>query len=313
VVKGDVLHPEIVDRHVSRPETTTSYAGIATSQNPGNYATGEYMPSHNQQLGEYPVGSAFASGYQYAREGDYGLKGSSAYPNNRSANEQGGWFGGVGGAIGAVVAPLLDALRPSRRENTVGSLRPYQNPKSAVDQPYLFNPADRMAPTIRETTENSNFHVNIDANQFGGAYQVTGAQLTDNNRMTTDDYSYIGIAGPSERTTQLRSYDAEYAQRNNDVKSSTLAAYTANGGNMNLFKADINMQMKQKDYDMVNNRAAVPQMPNGTLSQAPDRANMGSVQGMKSLYQGIELDRSQPDILSSLKGNPYAIHMASGL
>jgi hypothetical protein len=313
VVKGEVLHPEIIDRYVSRPDTTTSYAGIANSHNPGTYTTGEYMPSHNQQLGEFPVGVAFANGYQYAREGDYELNSSFVYPNNRTANDQGSWFGGVGGAIGAVVAPLLDALRPSRRENTIGTLRPYQNPKSTVDQSYIFNPADRMAPTIRETTENSNFHLNIDANQFGGAYQVTGAQLTDNNRMTTDDYSYIGIAGPSERTTQIRSYEAEYAQRNNDLKSSTLSSYTANGEHMNLFTGDINMKMKPKDYDMVNNRHVAPQTPNGTLVQGPDPANMGRLQGMNTLYQGIELDRSQPDILSSLKSNPYAIHMASGL
>jgi hypothetical protein len=71
------------------------------------------------------------------------------YTNNRSTANVDDYFGIVGGALGAVVAPLLDVLRPSKKQNTVGTLRPYQNAGTRVPQSYLFNPADRPGATIR--------------------------------------------------------------------------------------------------------------------------------------------------------------------
>jgi hypothetical protein len=119
------------------------------------------MTSHNQQLGEVPLMIANANGRNFANDGDYGIKSKMAYPNNRTANKQDNYFGLVSGSLGAAVAPLLDILRPSRKENVLGTLRPYQNPSTTVKESYLFNPADRPAPTIRETTENSKFHLNV--------------------------------------------------------------------------------------------------------------------------------------------------------
>lgn len=307
---GSVTAPTLrsipIDRDVTRPETTTSYSGIANSKNPASYVPGEYMPSTNIQLGEVPIGVADAIGRGYANDGDYGMKAKHAYPNNRTENKQGDYFGIVGGAIGAAVAPLLDALRPSRKENTIGTLRPYQNPGSSVPQSYIFNPADRLNTTIRETTEINNSTGYINKNQHGGAYAVTSATPILNNRTTTDDFSYIGIGSANERGRQMRSYDDAYRQRNNDNKSSTVAGYTPNG-KMDLFSGDINMQGKAKESYLQQTRAVQPAMP----IQTPDIANFGSLQGQNTLYSNIQLDRTNPEILSSLKSNPYALSVTN--
>jgi len=306
--KGQMLNPIPVDRFVNRPETTTDYAGGAGFGQSSTYVDGEYMPTHNQQLGQVPLSIASAQGRSGAREGEYGLKGTMAYPNNRTSNYQDNYFGLMGGSLGAVVAPLLDLMRPSRKENAVGNLRPYQNPSSLVPLPTIYDPTDVPAATIREMTEKSKFHMNVNANQLGGAYKVTEQQAIDNNRQHQSDFYYAGNSSAGERGREPRPYDAEYRQRNNDIKASTIDGRLVKG-NMSLLNSDINMQAKAKDAYMINHRAVAPMMP----SEAPSIQNMGRLQGKDTLYQGMQMDRTTPDVMSQLKGNPYALSVTGGI
>ena len=307
--KGETLRSVPIEKYVSRPETSVSYSGVAGYQNSSKYITGEYMPSHNQQLGEVPFGVANAQGRNTATESDYGIKSKMAYPNNRSANKQDAYFGLVSGGLGAAVAPLLDILRPSRKENVVGTLRPYQNPGTTVPQSYIFNPADRPATTIRETTENSKFHLNVNSNQLGGAYQVTQHQPSQTYRQETGDFYYSGVASAGAGTRQLTSYDAGYNQRNNDIKSSTIKGYMVQG-NMSLLNGDVNMRQVSRDEYLKNNRPVSGTMP----YLSPDTSTMGSASGnVNSLYSNIQLDRNTPDIVDMLKSNPYVVDYRNAL
>jgi len=292
----------------ARQETTTAYTGGAGSANDATYVDGEYMPSKHIDLGEVPIAPAYRLNASGANEGDFGNKSRMVYQNNRTANQQDTYFGSFGGAIGAVVAPLLDALRPSRRENTIGTLRPYQNPGTTVSNSYVFNPADRPATTIKETTEDGKGHLFVDRNQTATGYLVAGNQPIINNRMTQSDFYYAGIGSAGDRSQKPRTYDAEYNQRNNDVKSSTLASYTP-AGNMGLFSGQVNMAAKPKDQ--LNQRDNTPTMP----FQSPSPQMMGQQIGPKSqtFNSGIQLDRNSPDMLSQLQGNPFAISHLAGL
>ena len=110
-----------IEKNMSRPDTLMSYTGAAANTTSSQMVEGEYMPSKHIDLGTLPLGVAGANGYNGASTGDYGIKSQMAYPNNRTQNPRDDYFGAVGGAIGAAVAPLLDMLRPSRRENTIGT------------------------------------------------------------------------------------------------------------------------------------------------------------------------------------------------
>jgi len=306
--KGEMLHAMPIDRYVSRPETTTSYSGAAGSQNPATYAPGEYMPSHNIELGALPLAGANANGRNSATESDYGIKSKKAYPNNRTSNKQDSYFGLVSGSLGAAVAPLLDVLRPSRKENVVGNLRPYQNPGATVSNSYIFNPADRTSTTIRETTENSKNHLNVNANQLGGAYQVSQQQAYDTKRQDTT-VQYTGNAGAGDGTRQMTSYDAGYNQRNNDIKASTIDGYMVKG-NMNIMNGNINMRERTRDESLKNTRSISGTMP----YQSPDVSNMGRLAGTdNSLYSNIQMDRNTPEIMATLKSNPYVVDFTKGL
>tara|TARA_B100000927_G_scaffold291193_1_gene292300 strand:- start:827 stop:2596 length:1770 start_codon:yes stop_codon:yes gene_type:complete len=307
--KGQTLRSIPVEKFVNRPETTTSYVGAAGYSNENGYVQGEYMESKRHELGELPYGVANANGRQYANNADFGMKSKMAYPNNRSSNKQDDYFGMVSGSLGAAVAPLLDVLRPSRKENVVGTLRPYQNAGSNVPQSYIFNPNDRPGVTHRETTENSKFHLNVNKNQNGMGYLVSENQAFDTNRQETGDFFYAGNAGAGAGTRQTSSYIAEYNQRNNDIKSSTIDGRLV-PGNMKLVNNDMNIRNKDRHETFQNKRAVVGNMP----SQIPETTHMGRLAGSENaLYSNINLDRNNKDVTQMLSSNPYVTDYKTAL
>jgi hypothetical protein len=124
----------------------------------------------------------------------------------------------------------------------------------------------------------------------------------------TTNREYTGISSASDRTKQPRLYDAEYNQRNNDIKSSTINGRMV-PGNMDLFNADITARNRD-DSLLKNNRQA-------TMSGAPKQlftpSQMGenSVSGRYNLYSNIQMDRNTPDILDAFRQNPYT-HSLTG-
>jgi hypothetical protein len=308
--KGYTMHAIPVERHVNRPETTTDYGGAAKSTAPALYASeGEYMPSKHIDLGQVPIGIANANGRNLATETDYGAKTAQVFPNNRSANKPGDYFGAIGTSVSAAIAPLLDIMRPSRKENTIGTLRPYQNPGTTVPQSYIFNPADKAPTTIRETTEESIGHTYVNANQHGGAYEVSPQQVANTYRQQTSDYMYVGASSAGDRQRGIRPYDSEYSQTNNDNKSSVIqnTGYTPKGG-MSLMQGDINMMSKPTEAYLVNRRDLQPTMP----VQTPSASAMGRVEGANQLYAGLNMDRNVPDIMTALQTNPYVVNYPTG-
>ena len=267
------------------------------------------MPTHNQQLGTYPLAVANANGRNGATEHDYEAKAKKAYPNNRTANKQDSYFGVVGSGLGAAVAPLLDVLRPSRKENTIGTLRPYQNAGKTVSETYIFNPNDKLPTTMRETTEQSKFHMNVNRNQLGGAYQVTDKQVADTNRYDTGNHFYAGNAGAAAGTREQTSYQANYNQRNNDIKASTIDGYMVKG-NMKMLNHDMNVREKERDTMLHNKR----EVAGGMAYNTPDSFNIGRVAGQEGkLLSTINEERNKPDMNNMLKSNPYVVDYKNAL
>jgi len=305
VEKGQTLRSVPIHRNVSRPETAISYSGIAGSATESSYIPGEYMPSHQNQLGEYQLGAAgaSASGRYKSTEEDYGIKSKMAYPNNRTENKQDDYFGIARNSVNAAIAPLLDVLRPNRKNNVVGTLRPYQNPTTTVPNSYIFNPSDKPVVTIRETTETAKGHLNVNLPPLG-AYPVTDHQVAHTCRNEVKVQNYVGGSSAGERGRKMTSYESNYNQHNNDLKSSTIQGYTPSG-NMGLLNGDINMTQKSRDEMLKNQRAVIGLMP----TQIPDSSIIGKHSGMSNqLYSNINLDRNTPDITSMLKSNPYVIN-----
>tara|TARA_A100001015_G_scaffold43562_1_gene47870 strand:- start:440 stop:2221 length:1782 start_codon:yes stop_codon:yes gene_type:complete len=299
--KGATLRSETIHRNVSRPETSIEYSGNAAYGNSSIYIDGQHSEPHRNQLEAFPLGTAGASGKGIITENDHGILSKKAYPNNRTQNAQKGYFGNMAGSLSAAVAPILDVLKPSRKENVIGNMRPYQNAKSTVSNSYLYDPSDKPAPTIRETTEKGKMHLNVNMNQRG-AYAITENQVAHNQRASQSDYMYIGGSSAPGNLQDMRSYEAEYNQRNNDIKSSTIKGRLSQG-NMNLYSGSIAQKSKHKDNYLVNKREVAPSV----RGSVPSVEHMGYTHSAQPLSQNIQMERNTPDILNALQGNPYAI------
>ena len=307
--KGHTLRPIQVERSVNRPDTTTDYIGAAGFKNASHQMEGmtEYRESSNIQLESLPLLPAYAAGRGGAYDADYGSKSTTSYHNNRTvSNEPQSYFGAIGGTFGSLFSPILDVLRPSRRENTIGSLRPYQNAKTPVSNSYIYNPHDKPDTTNRELTENSKHHMNMNGSRFGG-YQTTNVNMPKTIKETTNNNDYIGNA--QSAFSKPRTYDAEYAQECNNLKSSVINGRLVQG-NMKLMNSNVNMTSKDKEAIMLNIRPSDRKLS----SQIPDINSMGIVQGNTfSSNLSIQTDRTDGSVLKQLQDNPYKLDMLSGL
>ncbi len=299
IEKGATLRPLPIERETARPETSMEYVGVAGYGTSSAYTEGEYMPSHRNELGAVPLSVANANGRARATESDYGIRSVSAYPNNRSEAPKDDYFGAIGGAFGAAVAPLLDILRPTRKEDTVRNLRLYQNAKPAVGGSYVYDANDKPLPTIREMTENSKNHANINAGQNGGGYIVSEHQMAETARANTGDFYYAGGSSAKGGSQNSRTYDAEYNQRNNDLKSSTIAGRMS-VGNLKMGSSDAGMAAKIKDMAHFNDRAPIIK----GAGETPHAGLMGRMTGAEPLKQ---MDRNAPELMNALKTNPYVL------
>lgn len=303
--KKQTLRPIQEDRYTNRQETTTDYTGAAGGDSKTTYIEGEYMPSKKHELGEVPISIASAAGRGGADENDFGAKSQMVYANNRSSNKQNDYFGAIGGAIGSVVSPLLDVVRPSRKENTVGNLRVYSNAGTKVPLSYVFNPADRAPTTIRETTENTKQNLNVGNKTMNkGAYTVTKNQPANTARMGQSDYYYAGNSSASANNRKPQSYEAGYNQRNNEVRMATIDNRLEHG-NMSLMNNNVNVKSADRSENMNQNYMNV-----GSSYKGPSLDNMGQLQGKLELHSGIQSDRlssQSVDVRQALSKNPYAL------
>ena len=314
VGKGQTSHAIPIDKFSNRADTTVEYEGVAQSVNSLPITPGETLPSHRVELGQGQLGVANAVGRGFANDGDYGVKSNQTYMNNRSfasantgagANGSSGstddsYFGAVKSGLGAVVAPILEIMRPSKKQNVIGNMRVYGDAKTAVSQTYLYNPNDAPAHTMRETTEESVNHLNVNRGQVNNGYLSTPYQVVGQERDTTTR-SHTGVAG--YQNSALRPDDAELSYEPSDIKASTINGRFGNS-NTNLFNGSVNYQGKPKDVDMINDRALMPKMP----AHSQSLSHFGEMNHRaQQLDTNVQMNRNTPDLYSALNQNPYAL------
>jgi hypothetical protein len=309
IEKAQTARAKEVYKPQSRVCTTTEYFGADSNVVGTNtYAPENYEPAKRPEYSAKPVTNAHNGGKNYTPgENDYGRDGYKLLSNNRNTTKS--HEGGIiHGAMRAVVAPILDLLRPSRKENTIGNIRLYGDVKPACGSSgVVYNPANRAPTTIKETTEGllGFNHLNMDAQTAGSGYLVNPQQATFNQRDTTN-VQYVGTSGGA--TNQgVGVYEAQYNQHNNVNKIST--SFTP-AGNMNLFNPTENICTKRHDDN------CEPWIPNPVfrISNSPGVETYGKLEKYPQSYQeSVNCARIQPDILDAFRKNPYTQSLHSSV
>jgi len=305
--KGQTIRSQVLMSDLRSACTSTQYFGSAVDVESGEaaYVKGEYEDSKRIQLDPYQITNAVALGQNSAGINDHNVKSYNLLPNNRVTTQDMTEMGPVYGLAKAVMAPILDILRPSRKENVVGNLRPTGNAGTTTSSSYVYNPNDTTSVTNRQMTEGklSMQHLNVQA-QDGNAYLVAGVQAPEVNRETTSCF-HLGGTGGDANSMGVATYNAAYNQRNNLLKTNI---NRPNQGGTQMFNQSMNVCIDKNECDRENNRMWVS---NGGPNVIRSSENYGELQGMQTYNQNIQSDRMNPDILTAFKNNPYTQSLQS--
>lgn len=298
--KAQTVRSEQELHDVNRTTTSVEYYGTKKKDGNATYTTGRHEPSRRPQLSSNPISNASASGQFVGNDTDYGKTGYKILPNNRTTTRPSSEFGGVHGAIKAAIAPILDILRPSRKENVIGNLRPNGNVSVTHKEGVYFDESDKPKTTIKEMAEGKLDcnHLNFQQ-QTANAYLVTDHQPVNLQRDTTSS-SYTGGAAPADQTAMM-SYNSGYAQINNNSKTQI---GRPNPGGTQMYNPTENISYCKRDCDRDNNRMWVPTNGPGAV---PSKDIYGKLNGPEYSPQQMQCnsDRIDPNLLSAFKSNPY--------
>lgn len=234
----------------NRQETTEEYYGAGgNGLREASYTKGIVTVPRRPELKSNAIANPTACGRYKASSNNLNVKGYHNLPNNRSTTQQNGQYGGVQGIMKALVAPILDVVRPSRKENLIGNLRPHGNAGCTVANVPIFDPNDITKETMRQMTEDAvgNKHHTISNTQGSDGYTVTEHQPISVQRDTTNN-KYLGGAGKGIQQSN-QTYDSAYNQRMNENKDHTHVQY---GGTINSM-AQTASQTYNAAYNQRNN------------------------------------------------------------
>jgi hypothetical protein len=295
--KGETLRSIQEMGIVRRNDIKTDYTGPATLGD-ASYAPQHFEESKRSNLPGFDVNHSTACGRGPSNDKDNFMKSHVNYKNHRSTIKQPDTIrSGFSGAVGAAIAPFMDMLRPTRKQDSTNNVRIYGDARSAVSPGYVYNPNDPTNTTVKETTLYSpTFHIN---NQKEGIY-VNNYTPTDLTQRDTTSISYMGSSGGQAAQYGDMSYESAYRQHNNDIKSATIMNRPNQGGTQ-MFNQEMNISCKD-DCDRFNNR--VNPAYSKLSSIPPSIATYGALNAPQQI-KNIGCDRIQPDILNAFKSNPY--------
>ena len=299
--KGETQRPLQEMGIVKRNDVTNDYTGPAGSVNrKAAYAPENFETSKRTNLPTCDVNHSTAIGRGPITGGENFIRSHTNYENHRSTvNQPDTLRSGFRGAIGAVIAPIMDILRPSRKEETVSNLRVYGEAGTSVPSSYVINSNDTTPTTIKETTiYEPHFNIN---NQKEGVY-VNNYTPMDLTQRDTTSSNFIGPMGGQSTQYGNMNYDSVYRQHNNDIKSSTIDNRPNQGGTQ-MFNQFMNVSLNKSDTDCYNGRV---NPPNSKISSMPPSTNTyGAIRAPQYYNECANCDRIQPDILNAFRNNPY--------
>jgi Family of unknown function (DUF5899) len=299
--KGETLRSIQELGIIKRTDKMNEYSGPAAPTDiKAGYAPENYEPSKKTALGSLDVLPSSAKGRGGISDRENHLKSHTNYANNRSTVSQPETMrSGFSGAIGAVVAPLMDFIRPTRKEDTIYNVRVYGDTAPIVPKGYVYNPHDVATTTNKETTLYSpEFNIN---NQKESIY-VNNYTAPEYTQRDTTSAEYFTAAGGYASSYGDMLYDAAYRQHNNDIKTATILNRPNQGGTQ-IFNQQMHVTNIKNDSDRFDGR--VNPAYSSVSNLPPSVQTYGAISAPQYYNECVGCDRIQPDILSAFRSNPY--------
>ena len=282
--------------NISRNTDATNYMGAAGISNK-EIKTGEYLPPHKQQLPNRKMVDLHSS--QKAKIDDHGQNSIHYNTNNRSVINS-DREGNPTSLVDAMFAPVMDFLRPGKKNNFIGNIRPNGNIQN--ENGTYRAPTDRIAPTTRDTTLYDPMALGAMPNGVAAskhASTMRPVQPLEYNQRTTTNHNILGGAGPG--VGNMTSYEAGY---NMEIKNDKTQKGEIIQGGMSLYNSSINQDCSRQELP-------AQRVERGFSNNVgPNMSTMGIMKTPQT-YEQPNKSRMDPNLLAAFKNNPYTHSLSS--
>jgi hypothetical protein len=139
-------------------------------------------------------------------------------------------------------------------------------------------------------------------NGGGDGYLVADIDAPETNRQFTSDFEYSGTA-KSQNNAPI-SYDSIMNATMNELREETLMERepTRTGRKVYTSKENVHIEVKKMEGDYINNRDT---SQTRVMITIPTADQLGKITSVTQIEDESITDRNDPQIMSSLGGNPY--------
>ncbi len=315
---GQMSHPKQM-----MPETndcsTEYYGSGSNATHQGLYTKPHTEEPHRiEQTKCTNINPATAMGQGHGNDNDYGRTGFDILKNNRTEScksDNNGAFGAVNSIVKGMFAPVMDVLRPSRKEDVIYNANQLGNVQAAVPNLPLTNPNDKLKTTNKEMTADKiglNYlnvsHINGNG---GGGYEATTTVAKSQQRNFGESGTRGNIGNTMNAPMDINAWNEQHNNVNKTYESWPMA------GGTQVFSGNINMNINKQDQDRVNNRLTsqdfinVQNVPQDPSKSIPSAETFGRINMPQQYNQNINTQRISGDLLQAFKSNPYTQSLQS--
>ena len=209
----ETKRPCIIAKDTNRKHSRyfTPSAGPAVKKN--ETARSLYKKSTKNIYKKDSVRNAHRTGaWENEEFGDYGKSGIELPENERAITGQRTHTSNLTSLVKSIVAPLLDVMKTTKKENTIGNARQSGNMGGGNTKNVAWDPNDVARTTIKETNIHDNRSGNLGSNQKGVAYDPNDVARTTIKETNIHD----------NRSGNLESNQKGVAYDPNDVARTTI-------------------------------------------------------------------------------------------
>lgn len=288
---GDASRPEQIIKDSMRPDMHVPYKGSAapTSTSASSYTgVGEPSASHRTENRCLQLGPAAASSMA-STKGDFGRANILVYENERDTTNVPVFAGSSTTIVKSIIAPLLDMIRPARRQ-VLGTFpaRNFGNASLMIpDKQTVRDPDGSLRTTIRETTQQ--YTENAGAlGSMRGPTLLTVYDPTDIAKRTLKEQTIHDTSGPCAPAPT----DRRTTARNPDDRSRTTTRQTLDCTNtsINPWAPSRGQLLRDPDLDLRN---TVKQTTISVDNPETDGTSVGSLQGARGGYTSSDMTSPQ--------------------
>jgi hypothetical protein len=289
------LHPAIEDKETNRQETSKEYIGGAISQASKARMTDSFVrPSDRHVLDAFGVRNVTLERKGMGEKYDHGKSKIMVFKNERDLTTTRVHQGNVTSLIKAIIAPIQDLVRITKKEGAVDNPRHYGNVAPQFpDKPTVYDPNDVARTTIKETTIDGNVVSNLKGHEKLTVYDPNDVARTTIKETTIDGSVVSNLKGHEKLTV----YDP------NDVARTTIKETTIHEGTLT------NLKGKEKLTVYDPNDIARTTIKETTIH---DGMGNGTVTGATQLYVYDPEEVAKTTLRETLERMDYELNLKGG-